>query len=496
MPNEEESRSIDFDRLHLWNMEGATREHTGFHMPGHSGGRLFTREYAERLLLTDTTELESTDDLHDPSGPARLALDRISEIYGSKESLFITTGSTTGIFVMLASVLTEESFLLLPRTVHISVLNLLAKIGCRYGFITLSGTPSTCGLFAVATAQDLTEALERFPEATDILVCSPDFYGQCCDLPAFARIAHRHGCRLLVDEAHGAHLRFCPAGTPPDAMQSGADISVQSLHKTLPALTMASLLHVSSDALASGRVIMARVWQMLRIFETSSPSFLIAASSEYAIEWMHHFGRRDLPRRIERIRDFTRSASVLLRNRNEGDAAVFRDPMRIVLSSGTAGVLMPPIHKRLAKLGIDAEFSDLTRIVMIPSPWQREEDFDRCLDALHTICADGESSLISTKGASDVKRTDRLYGELLSLAPQYAKPLRTVVFGNHPSEEICLTEAEGRISLVTIAPYPPGIALLWPGERIDRERISLLLRLTEAGLPIQGIRDRKIRVIS
>ncbi len=107
MPNEEESRSIDFDRLHLWNMEGATREHTGFHMPGHSGGRLFTREYAERLLLTDTTELESTDDLHDPSGPARLALDRISEIYGSEESLFITTGSTTGIFVMLASVLTD-----------------------------------------------------------------------------------------------------------------------------------------------------------------------------------------------------------------------------------------------------------------------------------------------------------------------------------------------------------------------------------------------------
>jgi arginine/lysine/ornithine decarboxylase len=166
-------------------------------------------------------------------------------------------------------------------------------------------------------------------------------------------------------------------------MASGADMSVQSLHKTIPALTMASQIHISEEAFKTGRISGERVIEMLGVFETSSPSFLIAASSEYAISWMDLYGRGALRDRIRETGDFKRK--VLMTGNGVfsfPESAFFRDPLRIVLRVDPGAVSMTDLIWTMENAGIAVEFADLTRLVLIVSPWQKEEDFDALLRVL------------------------------------------------------------------------------------------------------------------
>ena len=216
------NRVPDFSDLFLWNLTPVESARTGFHMPGHMNARSFDDEYARRLLLTDTTELSRTDDLHGPGGPVLHAAESLAKTYGSGQSFFITTGSTTGIRAMMAAVAHEKTFFLLPRAVHVSVLYTLVILGASYAFFsaTIDNKEPSEPIRRI-TPEDVRAGLSLYPQTTDVLLVSPDYYGCCADLAAIASVVHDAGARLLVDEAHGAHLRFCPAGGPQDAMSSG-----------------------------------------------------------------------------------------------------------------------------------------------------------------------------------------------------------------------------------------------------------------------------------
>lgn len=484
----------DFSRLHLWNMPARTASHPGFHMPGHAGARFFTKEYADTIISIDTTELSSSDDLHEPWGPARMAMNESSRIYGSGETLFVTTGSTTGMQVMLASVVTPDTFLLLPRTVHMSALHAIALLDCQYAFIPYPDEKNQYGyLYPQLTEAVLENAIRLYPQVTDILLVSPDYYGQCAVLTALSEIAHAHGCRLLVDEAHGAHFSFAKDLLPKDAMSSGADMCVQSLHKTLPALTMASQIHISPEAIDSGRVSVLRVWGMLRLFETSSPSFVIAASSEYALAWMEKFGREALAVRIQDIQDFTDRIDPVL---GVQDAMCkdtgLRDPLHLVLLPDTNRIFAPDLIAALETRGIYIEFADLLRLVLIISPWQNINDFDALYEAVSDAVRNMPPALVK---ARDAVSLDKRWGKLITSIPKKGISLRTAVFGGVDGISIHLSEAKDRICASTIAPYPPGVAVLWPGERISQEHIDVLQRLNNFGISVRGMKDDMIDVL-
>ena len=484
----------DFSRLHLWNMPARTASHPGFHMPGHGGARFFTKDYADTIISIDTTELSSSDDLHEPWGPARMAMNESSRIYGSGETLFVTTGSTTGMQVMLASVVTPDTFLLLPRSVHMSALHAIALLDCQYAFIPFPDEKIQSGyLYPQLTEEVLENAIRLYPQVTDILLVSPDYYGQCAVLTALAEIAHAHGCRLLVDEAHGAHFSFAKDLLPCDAMSSGADMCVQSLHKTLPALTMASQIHISPDAIDSGRVSVLRVWGMLRLFETSSPSFVIAASSEYALAWMEKFGRHALEVKIQDIQDFTDQIGKILgvqaaMSKDTGQ----RDPLHLVLLPDTDRMFAPHLMAALESRGIFIEFADLLRLVLIISPWQNSDDFDALYEAVSDAVRNIPPPLVEARDAISL---DKRWGKLITSIPKKGIALRTAVFERSDVISIPLSEAKDRICASTIAPYPPGIAVLWPGERISQEHIDVLQRLYDLGISVRGIKDDKIDVL-
>jgi arginine/lysine/ornithine decarboxylase len=459
----------------------------GFHVPGHVGARFFDDRDCRRLIDEDTTELSSTDDLHDPKGPVLESLRFSAEIFGSGYSFYLCSGTTTGLRVMLSAVLDESSVLLLYRPVHMSVVWTLSIIGCRHLFLSNETEgPDVLSPLGSPDAKELEEFLAGHPEVTDVFVTSPDYYGRCANLSEQAQVAHRHGCRLLVDEAHGAHFAFGGISFPETAMRAGADIAVQSLHKTLPALTPAAILHVSREADQCGRVSRSRIKENLRVFETSSPSFSIAASSDLAIRRMKEMGPEAFERAAGRVRvladELGHIPGISVGDPNDTYA---RDPLRLTIHTEGSGFFAPDIRDALERRGIYIEFADPVRLLAIFSVLHENREFETFSIAMKDILDHPEKEGLGCP--------ERLFEITRSMTRAYAScpesiiPLRNAVFGRHMSSSSPLSDCAGKISARPVAFYPPGIPVIWPGEIISEELAELLIRAQALGLCINGL---------
>lgn len=458
-------------------------------MPGHVGARFFDDLDCRRLIDEDTTELSSTDDLHDPRGPVADSLRFAADVFGSGYSYFLCSGTTTGLRIMLASVLNRSSVLLLCRPVHMSVVWTLSIIGCRYVFLPQDAVFSDLSSpFCAMSAKSLEEFLLAHPEVTDVLITSPDYYGRCSDIRGIEKVAHRFGCRLLADEAHGAHFAFGGECFPETAMEAGADISVQSLHKTLPALTPASILHVAGEADDSGRVSRARIAESLRIFETSSPSFTISASSDLAIRRMKQAGPETFDRAAKRVRSLVSELRKIPGLLLDGDDDTRdRDPLRLTVNTERTGIFAPDIQTALERRGIFVEFSDPVRLVAIFSVLHEDREFELFSSAMREILLDPEKErLRSPENLSELSRSmTRAY----TLCPERVIALREAVFDRAGTSLIRLPDISGRVSASAVGFYPPGIPVIWPGEKVPGELSDLLLRAQDLGLGLSGLTD-------
>jgi len=460
----------------------------GFHVPGHIGARFFSERDCLDLIRSDTTELSYTGDLHVPSGPVAESLSNSASVFGSEYSIFLCTGSTNGIRVMLSAVADTSSVILLPRSVHFSVVWTLAIIGCSYLFwpVDIPGLTDPSPV-AIPDANRLNQLLSDHPEVTDVFVTSPDYYGQCADLSQIASIAHDHGCRLLVDEAHGAHFAFGGESYPKTAMSSGADICVQSLHKTLPALTPSAVIHVSSGADRNVRVSREKILERIGIFETSSPSFMIASSANIAIQRLKKGG----------VEPFERAASLVRRlsDRLTGPFGLSakgtelprrKDPLRMVLHTSETGYRAPDVQKALEIHRIYAEFADLERLVFLFSVLHEEKEYEALYQAIISIFSDPYKYGLSL--IDHGKRADRS-GMVYTRCPERVISLREAVFSPQPLINVDLSEMAGKISARAIGLYPPGISLVWPGERVSDEIADYLNHASESGLAPIGLSD-------
>ncbi|MDD4095567.1 MAG: aminotransferase class I/II-fold pyridoxal phosphate-dependent enzyme [Oscillospiraceae bacterium] len=461
----------------------------GFHVPGHIGARFFDDRDCRRLIDEDTTELSSTDDLHDPKGPVLESLRFAAEVFGSAYSFFLCSGTTTGLRIMLSAVLDEASVLLTSRPVHMSVVWTLSIIGCKYLFLPHKdpGLEGSAPL-SMADAKEMEDYLAVHPEITDILITSPDYYGRCANLCEYAKVAHRHGCRLLVDEAHGAHFAFGGDSFPETAMKAGADIAVQSLHKTLPALTPAAILHVSEEAQASGRVSRSRIAERLRIYETSSPSFTIAASSDMAIRRMKQAG----PEVFERTAKQVRLLAGELRNipgiSVDAPTEEFTfDPLRLTIHTEASGYYAPDIRDALERRGIFIEFADPVRLLAIFSVLHEDREFESFSSAMRQIMEQPEKE--GLRRPEKLSEISRLMTRAYAGCPEQVMPLREAVFARRGASPIQLSASAGRVCASPVAFYPPGIPVIWPGEKVPAELTELLFLAQGLGLSLTGLSD-------
>ncbi|MDR1263425.1 MAG: aminotransferase class I/II-fold pyridoxal phosphate-dependent enzyme [Oscillospiraceae bacterium] len=339
------------------------RNRLRFHMPGHKGKPL---PYP-LAIDCDLTEIPGTDDLYHPGGAIDRAQAAAAKSAHAGRSIMLTNGSTAGVLTMIMYAAPKGSALLLSRNAHRSAGNACALAGVEPVYVDRQDSH---GGLTPTSPSEWIEAMRGRPDAKAALVTSPDYYGMVTPLAGIAAEARRSGMRLLVDQAHGAHWNWWDE--PPCAGLSGADMWVQSAHKTLPAPGQTAWLHMKAGEDAErARCILARI-------QTSSPSYLFMTALDCARAWMDERGTRAL----ERLKDMipVRWPDGIVDPRS-GE----RDPTRIVLDVAGRGRTGFEAQRRLSELGVDIELADERRIVLIASVADEPGDFDRLTDALNKL---------------------------------------------------------------------------------------------------------------
>lgn len=427
--------------------EYAEKNRISFAMPSHKGRTDFAS-----LCKLDVTELQKTADLHAESSAVCEANRALAKLYKADRSFILTGGSTAAVHAMIASAVTAGETILITPECHISVINICAVMGIK--------------LRVADNTAEIISCLNKFPEIRAVLVTSPNYYGVCADIRNIAGFCHAHGKPLLVDAAHGAH--FIASAALPECPVKYADLVCHSAHKTLNALTGAAYLHCKSGIIDADRV-----RQMINVFESSSPSYVIAASADLAREELENGGWEDI---ISLCADFRKKVQEAGLSVLEND-----DITRLAISLGAFGISGFTAERLLSdEYGIDVEMADLEYIVLITSPKNTEEDFNTLYAALLDIirlnaqepCAKFALPKITHKGVID--------------------PQRAMARSGVKTE---LIHSAGLISCATVTAYPPATPIIIAGEAITDAQINAITAITAAGAKITGIKDGLIDTV-
>lgn len=452
----------------IYQMLRGVSHRISLHMPATGGSSPFGRWSPYRL---DVTELPVTDDLYRPTGAIREAQALAARSAGAAHTLMLHGGSTAGIHAMLLYGIGPGEQVILPRNAHISVLNLCALAGIEPVFAqpsyTHMGRPYT-------TLQAYQAAINQHPGAKAVLVVHPDYYGFLPDLAAIASSAHGAGMLVLCDEAHGATFNW--RQDIPNAGACGADLFVQSAHKTLPVLTSGAWLHGGKG------IDIGRLLSLLRMVQTSSPSFLTLLSLDDGRAWMDRKGQWACLRLGEDLERFCTAAQGLGYTRGQADAPPGHscDPLRLVLNAPQGGFALADA---LAKRGIDMEMCDEASVVGILPLKGGRGKLRQLLRALQALSREGPSTKAP---AAPIEQAPPALSAPPPL-PTRVLPLSQAVFA--PCQQVPLDQAEGRIAATHVGRYPPGVALVAAGEAISREMVAYLKAQPEKclfGLPKAG----------
>ena len=462
--------------------EHASKNPAGFHIPGHGQGKGLPEDLlalgGQALFTFDLTELPGLDNLHNPRGPIAQAQDLAAKIYGADRSFFLVNGTSVGIHALLTA-LAGRGEVIVPRNAHRSVLGGMVISGADPVYVLPEVIPEfgvDCGVAPLK----IRRALETHPGAAVVLAVRPNFYGVAPDLAGQALAAHEAGKPIIVDEAHGAHLRFHP-DLPQDAMATGADASVQSTHKLGGSLGQSSMLHLR-EGLAGADAVAAA----LRLLQTTSPSYILMASLDLARRQMALHGEallekalclaRSVRERLSRIRGLRVLTSDYL---PEGFFGL--DATKLVISVRGLGLTGYQVNEQLAgRYNVFVEMADANNIVAFISIGTTRDECDALVNALEDIAA---------RDKLPVK-------EALPGAPSgYRKRMKPRDAWFSPSQKVPLAEARGRICAEAVAVYPPGIPAVNPGEEITAEVHEYLTLVSNMGLPCQGPSDPTLKTI-
>jgi arginine/lysine/ornithine decarboxylase len=454
---------------------------SNLHIPGHRQGNRIPEALlslgSRAFFSLDLTELPGLDDLHNPSGAIHLAQRLAADLYGADRSFFLVNGTSTGIHALLVAAVGEKK-VIVPRNAHRSVLGGLVLAGADPVYV-IPELISEFGLDCGVTPAAIRTALEENPSAAAIFAVSPNYYGITGDLPGQVEAAHMADKPFLVDEAHGAHLRFHPA-LPEDAMAAGADAAVQSTHKLGGSLTQSSILHLKGSLIEQNGVAAA-----LRLLQTTSPSYLLMVSLDLARRQLALRGKGLLDQALEMARKLRERLSIIdhvsVLSPEHLPVGSRLDPTRLVISVRGLGLSGYQVQQLLAeRYCVYVEMADSAHVVAIVSIGTIWSDCERLAHAMADIAArDRKTDPIPLLGTPDS------FNMLMKPRDAWFAKVRRVP----------LDEARGRISAETIAVYPPGIPAVNPGEEITGDVLSYLADVRKMGLSCQGPSDPTLKTI-
>ncbi len=412
----------------------AAKKAARFHMPGHKGRWLPLPELVP-LAPLDVTEIPGTGNLYEAGEPFDSAQALWAQVFGFDHCQFLTGGSTMGVLTGLTLFCPPGSRVLLDRGCHRSAFNALALLDLDPVYLPRPWLAEE-NLVGPFGPEQVEAALKKAPDIKTICITSPTYAGALSDIPAIAQAAHARGARLLVDGAHGAHLPFLGI----DAF-AGADGVVVSAHKTLPAMGQSALLFTRG-------VDPELVRRRASLYGSSSPSYPMMASLDAAREWLLGPGKQEYDRAARRV------AGLRRRFPSVGDPLPW-DPARLTVKVKNG----PAFARALEGMGIYPEMEDGGHVVFICSAQDREEDLDRLEGALSAL--EGEMGPCPPLPAPP--------------APERVLSPRQALFA--PVETLPLADCLGRVAAGQLAPYPPGIPVVAPGERIGKKELSYFAQI-------------------
>jgi arginine/lysine/ornithine decarboxylase len=327
------------------------------------------------------------------------------------------------------------------------------------------------------------QALCEYTDVQAVFIVSPTYEGRIADVPKIAEVVHRRGIPLIVDEAHGAHLGFHP-GFAKSSVQAGADLVIHSTHKTLPTLTQSALLHCNSD-----RVDMALLKRFLRIYQSSSPSYLLLASLENAISLLETDAYAIFDTFIMRwnkMLDHLRDLKML---KVSISARAAQDVGKLIISTEKIDLSGKRFYDMLYQdYGIMAEMAAERYVLLMFSAWDETESFDRVVNALFDL----DKRLGQATDQSTIQTNEKFLSHESVYVDSFLQPQTACALWeawDQDSIRCTLEESIDQIAADFVTQYPPGIPLLVPGERITGEIIQEIKRRMALSLPIRGVEN-------
>ncbi len=457
-----------------------------FHMPGHKRNKESAKENLAVAYSLDITEIDGFDNLHQAEGILKKEQERAARIYGAEKTYFLINGSTGGILSAVSAVTKKGGRILIARNCHKSVYHSICLNGLEASYL-YPKTWGICNIAGEVEPESVKDNLKKQPDIKAVMITSPTYEGIVSDVRKIAEIAHEYGVPLIVDEAHGAHFGF-HGDYPESAVKSGADIVIHSLHKTMPAMTQTALLHVNGNMVQK-----QRLERYLRMFQTSSPSYVLMASISNCLDLIENEGAERLGK-LKELRDNLvkkveecNFIKVGINGKQGSGLGVYADPCKLVIYADKGRLTGKQLYDILRdKYHLQMEMAAGSYVLGILSMMDTQEGMDRLASALLEIDKDISSGKITA-------------GIVLPAFPVIGTESRSVmpIFQAYEKEQekVELEKAEGRVAAEFLNLYPPGIPLAVPGEQLGKKTIELFLAYESAGFHVQGIEDGYIRAI-
>lgn len=446
-----------------------------FHVPGHKMGKVFEKlgykNILEKIYTLDTTEIDGTDNLHNAKEIIKESQNRAARVFNSDKTIYLVNGTTCGIEASIMSVCNPKSKIIVNRDCHQSVINACILGDIEPVYIESKVCKKTNIIMGV-DGENTKSVIDNNLDAKAIVLTYPTYYGRTFDLKAICDYAHSKNIIVIVDEAHGAHLQLSD-NLPKSAIEQGADIIIQSTHKTLPSFTQSSMMHIKGN-----RVDKNKIGSMLRFLESSSPSYILLTSLELAVDIYDKYGIKlmeDLLSNIDNFKiKFENNENIIIDNS--------MDKTKIFISLKKLGITGYELDSILReKYKIQVELSNYYGALLICTIGNDEKDFIRLEKSLDDLLLN-----ISNKELLE----DTNYPESI---PEKVLNPRQAFYSDKIS--VKLEDSVGKVSGEYIIPYPPGISLISPGEIITQEIITYIQKGLKSGMIISGIKDVNLEYI-
>ncbi|MDO5339091.1 MAG: aminotransferase class I/II-fold pyridoxal phosphate-dependent enzyme [Eubacteriales bacterium] len=449
------------------------------YVPMHMPGGKRNTEYASTSEL-DITEIDGFDNMHNAEGIIKNASDRAARLYGADKTLMLVNGSTAGILSAVCGATRRKGKIIVARNCHVSVYNALIMAQLEPVYVIPEVDEST-GIYRGLTLEQIKKCVESNMDAQAVIITSPTYEGIVSEVREIASYLHEMEIPLIVDEAHGAHFKFSEE-FPESAVEAGADLVINSIHKTLPALTQTALLHISGNYVDYDKV--ERFWN---IYQTTSPSYILIASIDRCMGIIEEQGDYIFKKYINRLKKL-RENIAKLKN------------IKLLASDDISKIILicddgKHLYDRLLKeYKVQLEMASFKYAIAMTSVADKQEYYDRFLSALQEIDASWEA-----KEKQVIEADEDTSGYAINNKPEVCMCPADAIdnMDENGYEDLSVNSPDicGRISVSSVLIYPPGMPVVNVGERITDDVCRIINNAIDAGLEVPGLKEGKVRCL-